>query len=239
MRTSDPVARSRWLIAAALGIACAGCLALLTLRTRRTEYFALSFVKNLFLAALPFPLAWVCDSLERHDHARLALIPGAAWLAFFPNAPYLVTDVIHLRPSKSVPLWFEGVTFAAFGATGLLLAYVSLYLVQSAVRRRFGERWSFLFAAGSLLACGYGVYLGRIERWNSWDVVGRPAELASSVRSHLLRPLHNLDAVLLTGFIAVFLLVGYGIITAFAAMIVADDREAVSAAASSESDTRA
>jgi uncharacterized membrane protein len=221
----DAVARSRWYIAIALGIACLGCLGLLGLRSAKTEYFTRGFIWNLFLAAIPFPLAWFTDVLERASFPKLSVIPALGWLAFFPNAPYLVTDVVHLGRSKRVPLWFDGITFGAFGATGLLLGFVSLYLVQSAVRRRLGAVRSYAFAVVSLLLCSYGLYLGRIERWNSWDVVGRPGALANSVKSHFLSPIRNIEVLAITGVIALVLTAGYAIVATFAHLVVMDDRE--------------
>jgi uncharacterized membrane protein len=219
------VARSRWYVAIALGVACLGCLGLLALRSAKTDYFNTGFIWNLFLAAIPFPFAWMVDVVERADHPRLAILPGLLWLAFLPNAPYLVTDVVHLGRSKRVPIWFDGITFGAFGATGLLLGFVSLYLVQSAVRRRLGSGWSITFAVSALILCSYGLYLGRIERWNSWDVVGRPGALANNVKDHFLRPVANLQVLLITVLMSVVLLVGYAIVAAFAHLVVTDDRQ--------------
>ncbi len=234
----SPVARSRWYVAIALGVACLGCLGLLALRTAKTAFFTQGFLWNLFLAAVPFPLAWLVDVLERGDHPRLAIIPGLGWLAFFPNAPYLVTDVVHLGGSRRVPLWFDGVTFGAFGATGLLLGFVSLYLVQSSVRRRLGATRSYLFAVVALFLCSYGLYLGRIERWNSWDVVNRPGELARTVSSHIFKPIRNLEVLALTGVIALVLFTGYGIIATFAHLVVSDDRERRTTTLNGQNDPR-
>jgi len=121
---------------------------------------------------------------------------GALWLAFFPNAPYIVTDFVHLSRDSLSPLWFDGLTICSFAATGLLLGLGSLYLVQSAVRRELG----WLVVAASLLLGSIGIYLGRFVRLNSWDFVTNPHYVAYVVRLRLADPFGNprLIAVVVT-----------------------------------------
>ena len=113
---------------------------------------------------------------------------GAAWLAFFPNAPYLVTDLIHLRTRAFVPVWYDAIMVFAFALTGLCLAFLSLWLVHRLVERRLGKAAGWLFVAVVAGLSGFGVYLGRYPRWNSWDVVTRPGELMADVAAHVQRP---------------------------------------------------
>lgn len=182
-------------------------------------------VWNLFLAAIPFPLAWVVDVLTIRGRKLLAVPFGIGWLLFFPNSPYLVTDLLHLRKVRGVPLWFDALVYGAFAITGVLLGYVSLYLVQISVRRSMGWIWSALLAFASIGLGGYGLYLGRVERWNSWDVVGRPGVLAQSVSGQLRNPSQYPDAWKYSFAFAVFLVAGYLVLWAFIAVVVADDRD--------------
>jgi uncharacterized membrane protein len=149
---------------------------------------------------------------------------GIAWLLFFPNAPYLVTDLIHLEDVDGVPLWFDALVFGAFAVTGVLLGYVSLYLIQISIRRRFGNVVAAAVALASIGLGGYGLYLGRVERWNSWDVLGRPGVLARAVTGHLTNPRSNPGAWKYSFAFAVFLVAGYLVLWAFVVVIVADER---------------
>jgi uncharacterized membrane protein len=221
------VAQSRWLIALVLLTACAGCLGMLVLRGRVSGSFQMRYlVWNLFLAAVPFPFAWIADGMGRRGvKGPWILWPILLWLLFFPNAPYLVTDLIHLEPTRAIPLWFDGLVFFAFAATGLLLAFASLYLVQAVIARRRGTAAGWVVAAVAISLGAYGIYLGRVERWNSWDVVTNPKSLASSVRNQVADPLSNRQAVVITVGFALFMGAVYGTLRAFAFLVTVDAAE--------------
>lgn len=212
-------------MALALGSCCLGCVGLLWVRQGTSRAAGMgSLVWNLFLAAFPFPLAWGVDALTRRGRDWAAFPIGVAWLLFFPNAPYLVTDLIHLKEVDGVPLWFDALVFGAFAVTGVLLGYVSLYLMQISIRRRFGNVVAAAVALGSIGLGGYGLYLGRVERWNSWDALGRPGVLARAVTGHLTNPRSNPGAWKYSFAFAAFLVAGYLVLWAFVAVIVADER---------------
>lgn len=142
---------------------------------------------NLFLAWLPLLFALRFSGLAgrpRPPWLWLGLY-AVSWFLFFPNAPYIVTDLMHLRARSPVPLWFDVVMLMAFAWTGLLLGYFSLFLMQEVVRRRQGTVWSWCGALGMLALGSFGIYLGRFARWNSWDVLARPLGLADDLISRI------------------------------------------------------
>ncbi len=150
----------------------------------RFAYFFL--VWNLFLAWMPYWLALAAWNLR--EKPAYALTFGGLWLLFLPNAPYLITDFIHLYPKHGVPVWYDSLMIFSFALTGLALGLVSLYLMQSVVIRWFGARLSWLFVAGALLLSGFGVYVGRFLRWNSWDLFANPLTLLRDMAHNLLTP---------------------------------------------------
>jgi uncharacterized membrane protein len=164
---------------------------------------------NLFLAWVPFVLAIVIYDRHRAGARATALLPLAAlWLLFLPNAPYIVTDFRHLEQSTRVPVWLDIVVIGAPAWTGLLLGFLSLYLVQAVVRRSAGEfaGWAAVMVALSLAS--FGVYLGGVLRWNSWDVLLDPTLVRQA--GYLLTNSHAMAmTVLLTGFLWVTYLVVY------------------------------
>lgn len=168
----------------ALVFASVICLAMLASRTVFAQRWDLGFYPwNLVLAWIPLLLAWRIYGLRARRSPRYGLLAGCAvlWFFFFPNAAYIVTDLVHLKTRAPVPKWFDLVMMVSFAWTGLCLGYFSLYLLQEVVRGWRGPRWGWRFAVVMLALSSFGIYLGRFQRWNSWDVVVRPLGLAGDV----------------------------------------------------------
>lgn len=136
------------------------------------------------------------------------------WLAFFPNAPYIMTDFQHLANSSSdAPLWFDVILLIWFSWTGLLLGIVSLYFMQEIVRKNFGKLLGWVFTFSVSLLSSIGIYLGRFLRWNSWDILNNPIQILRE-SWHLLRDL-NKGAVGFTALFTAFFLFVYLTLYAF------------------------
>jgi uncharacterized membrane protein len=143
-------------------------------------------VWNLILAWLPMLLVLVVYDRYRRGTALIRLAPLAAlWLLFLPNAPYIVTDFVHLSASTPAPLWFDGVELSAFAWTGMLLGFASLYLMHAVARHRFGGAVGWIGVLGVLALVSAGVYLGRVKRWNSWDLLTQPGSMLAQLHAHL------------------------------------------------------
>ncbi|MDX2282929.1 MAG: DUF1361 domain-containing protein [Bacteroidia bacterium] len=154
---------------------------------------------NLFLAWIPWLIsAW----LVRRPRPLLLLVPAlAAWLLFFPNAPYILTDLVHFRKYNRVPQWYDLSLILAFAWAGLLAGLNSLEHIHGLLRSRWGSRPAWLAAAVLLLLAAYGVYLGRYGRRNSWEVLTEPESLLGEAAAPLLDPQTHLSAL---GFSVVF-----------------------------------
>jgi uncharacterized membrane protein len=142
-------------------------------------------VWNLFLAVIPAAAAVLLRKASR-PFAHVAWF--AVWLLFLPNAPYIITDLVHLRPRPPIPLWYDVALLISCGGTGLLLGYSSLADVQSVIAKRFGRTLAWITAAGALLLSGFGIYLGRFLRWNSWDALSHPFALLADIAHRVIHP---------------------------------------------------
>lgn len=173
------------------------CVALVLVRFARsgsTEYTAL--IWNLVLAWIPFMLAvGVYDRWRRRRAGLVLLALAALWLLFFPNAPYMVTDFVHLKQRDEAPYWYDAVTVAAFAWTGLLLGFGSLFLMQTVVRQWRGVLSGWIFAGAALALGSVGIYLGRILRLNSWDAVEDPSLLPRIVHEVARDPFSYTEAI--------------------------------------------
>ena len=112
----------------------------------------LFFFWNLFLAWVPVGAALLFYGLAARQSRSWTLLFGVAiiWFLFFPNAPYIVTDIVHLRETPPVPYWYDIICVMAFAQTGLFLGYLSLYLMQEVIRAWMGRWVGWLFALAML-----------------------------------------------------------------------------------------
>ncbi|MBE9064522.1 DUF1361 domain-containing protein [cf. Phormidesmis sp. LEGE 11477] len=167
---------------------------------------------NTFLALIPLVLSlWLfrfsdvpfeardCSSADSLNTPlgirRLSWWLGCAlFIAFLPNAPYVLTDIIHLvsfiQSGASLPtivliLIPQYLIFMLIGTEAYVLSLINLgrYLVK-----RGWRQWVLAAELTLHLLCAIGIYLGRFPRFNSWDIVTGPQRLVLYVLRDLLRP---------------------------------------------------
>jgi uncharacterized membrane protein len=185
---------------------------LYSLRVIQSYSFAYTnLIWNLFLAWLPLLFSlWAAALYTSHPDRRwLIVFPGVLWLLFFPNAPYIITDFLHLKERPGIPIWFDILMLAAFAWTGFFLAIASLRTMQLMVKNHLGWFLSWIFAGIVLTLASIGIYLGRFSRWNSWDIFFSPTEILSDVIVRVVNPLSNLNFYGFTSIISVFLIICY------------------------------
>ncbi|MFN8346228.1 MAG: DUF1361 domain-containing protein [Spirosomataceae bacterium] len=163
---------------------------------------------NLFLAWIPLGLAYFTEDLwQRLLIGKRGVVIGVSvWLLFFPNAPYIITDLIHLRAAPESLVWYDALMNFSFALAGLLTGFYSLLRVQRLVEKIWNQFSAWIVVSGSLVLSSYGVYLGRFGRWNSWDILTHPFSLARYSFSKLYDPL----AIQLTLAFSFAMLVIYG-----------------------------
>ncbi len=161
-------------------------------------------VWNLALAWMPVLFAAGFATV----HRRGWLIPlGVAWLAFLPNSPYLMTDMVHL--TEGVELWRHVLQFGVAAWTGIILGVVSLNLVHRRLEREFGAAVGWLAVVVSIGLCALGVVIGRFQRWNSWDLLTRPDAVAATTLDWVRAPLADVQSTGVALAIAAFFGLAY------------------------------
>jgi uncharacterized membrane protein len=166
---------------------------------------------NLFLAWLPLVFALLACDEHRAETRRGWRFLGfaGAWLLFFPNAPYIFTDLIHLTNRFLYHFWIDLTLILICAFTGLVIGFVSLYLMQGIVSRIYGRMTSWLFVAAMVGLSSFGVYLGRFLRFNSWDIFTKPAKLYDGIGSWASDPLSSPITIAFPILFAAFLFTAY------------------------------
>jgi uncharacterized membrane protein len=210
-----------------LFVASLFCIALVFVRNAHTGDVNFRYlIWNLFLAWIPFGLAvFVYDRWRRRRGGMLLLVLGALWLLFFPNAPYIATDVVHLQHDPLSPYWYDAVTIAAFAWMGVLLGFASLYLMQTVVRQWRGVVAGWIFAFVAIGLGSLGIYLGRVLRLNSWDAVEHPSVLPRILHAAARNPFAYQEAVAVTLLFTLTLSFAYFLLYNFAAVSLELDAE--------------
>lgn len=192
-------------------------------RYRGTQATFLFLIWNLFLAWIPYWVALSIDFFNRQAslteggtkkpfrQIKLATVLTMLflWLLFFPNAPYILTDLLHLHRREMVPHWFDVMLFITFAWTGLMLGYASLFEVQRFLSRYFSEKIAWLAVSIAIFLGGFGVFMGRFQRWNSWDIVHHPFKIIRQEIQVLTHPLQYLETLGLAAVLSGFMLLGY------------------------------
>ncbi|MEO8711828.1 MAG: DUF1361 domain-containing protein, partial [Parafilimonas sp.] len=158
---------------------------------------------NLFLALIPVYFSGLLLKQKTLNYKSILLL--GLWLLFLPNAPYLVTDIFHFEARPPVPLWFDLMLVVSGAWNGILLCMISLFRVEKFLNTRCKTKYTEAIIFLLLIFCGYGIYIGRYLRYNSWDVVTDPVNILRSSSHHIYHPFQNLNVWVFTFVFAFFL----------------------------------
>jgi uncharacterized membrane protein len=149
-------------------------------------------VWNLFLAWIPFIISSSFKRIVKIKKWK-QLFVFSTWLLFFPNALYIITDLIHLDLETTVPKWFDAILLFTSCITGLMMAFISLIRVEKYLAYHFSNRIVNVQIVFILFLASFGVYLGRFLRWNSWDIISNPFDLLISIVQRFVFPFQHLQ----------------------------------------------
>jgi uncharacterized membrane protein len=161
---------------------------------------------NLFLAWIPMMVSF---RLNATAHKGASWLLFAVWLLFFPNCPYILTDLFHLETKPLIPLWFDLILILSFAWNGLMLGFVSLFEIHSFLDRNFTKAKSWLLVLCAIALGSFGIYLGRYKRWNSWDVLMDPIDLVSNIFTIIIHPFSHPRWLGVTILFTLFLSIAY------------------------------
>jgi uncharacterized membrane protein len=161
---------------------------------------------NLFLAFIPWALTSIAIIYPKIQKTKITFfIILGCWLLFFPNAPYIFTDLFHLQLKTTMPIWFDLVLILSFAWTGLLFGFLSLWDIEQILSKSINKTWITLFSIGLLFLGSFGIYLGRYLRWNSWDIITEPFKLIYDIGDSVINPFEHPRTWGMTIFMGIFL----------------------------------
>ncbi|MFN8671146.1 MAG: DUF1361 domain-containing protein [Candidatus Sericytochromatia bacterium] len=154
---------------------------------------------NLILAWIPY----LCSFLFLFFQSKRFLIFSfpliIVWFFFFPNSFYLITDLIHIKRHVNNIHWFSVIMLFSFTWTGIILGFASLNHIFESIKNKTKFLEQVVFIESFIFLTSLGIYLGRIPRWNSWDVLSKPINLIKETLDIFINYEKNKEALIFIG----------------------------------------
>lgn len=193
-----------------LALFTAFCLLSLVVRNLAEGNTVYNFLLwNLFLAFLPLLIAWIIYFFLGKLNKVVIIIASFLWLLFYPNAPYMISDLIHVNNTNAMVLYDTLIIFS-FSMLALFYGFYSLKIIHFSYRQITSKKIAHVVIIVSILLSSAGFYLGRILRLNSWDLFTHPLQTMQMIFDHLWPINENPTTyvvILLFGFIQFILLI--------------------------------
>ncbi|HEU4718622.1 MAG TPA: DUF1361 domain-containing protein [Bacteroidia bacterium] len=184
---ADETKRRSFFLLVAFSLFCFSLTVARCIYTGRRMFLFLDW--NLFLAGLP----WIVSTLlvlhpGKKNKGIFSWLAIITWLLFFPNAPYMITDLFHLRTATDSPKWFDLMLVFSFAWTGIIAGFLSLRDIEQLLHSRLRGKFVRAVIGIMLFASGFGIYLGRYLRQNSWDMLSGSQNIFHEIAQRFLHP---------------------------------------------------
>jgi len=179
----------RQILFLAFGSLIAFAFSLLRMHITGTRMF-LFLNWNLFLALIPFGISVLMLRFKPKNWLTLLVLLGT-WLLFLPNAPYILTDIFHIKHNQTGFVWYDMMLIFTFAFVGVFSMLWSIQHLHHYLRNFIHKKivpWLITF---TLFVTSFGVYLGRFLRWNSWDIIEQPMNLGLDIAHRFIHPFQH------------------------------------------------
>lgn len=138
---------------------------------------------NIFLAFIPFVISYILLFLLKQNRLnKIIFILGFVfWILFIPNAPYIVTDLIHIGEIRAVPVLYDVILLFCSALIGMLLGVHSIFHVEQILKIKFSQKIASIVIFTTIFFISFGIYIGRFLRFNSWDVFENPISFIKGI----------------------------------------------------------
>ena len=187
------------------------CICTSLFRRLFSGYWSFFFLNwNLFLAFIPWALtsiSFIKPKIQQSIFGIVILL--VFWLLFFPNAPYIITDLFHLRVIRGMPVWYDTLMILSYAWTGLLFGFLSLWDIEQILGRKLPKPVVTVLSGFLLFVGSFGIYMGRYLRWNTWDFFTRTSEVLTDIGDRFTNPFEHMTTWGVTLFMGIFLNIVY------------------------------
>ena len=171
-------------------------------------YFFLNW--NLFLAFVPWALTSISFIKPKIQQSIMSIaVLLIFWLLFFPNAPYIITDLFHLRGIGGMPIWYDALMILSYAWAGLLFGFLSLRDIEKILGRKLPRPVVTVLSGFLLFVGSFGIYIGRYLRWNTWDLFTKTSEVLTDIGDRFTNPFAHPTTWGVTLFMGIFLNIIY------------------------------
>jgi uncharacterized membrane protein len=191
-----------------LALLCAAASVFRCIITKSIGFIFLNW--NLFLAFVPWILTSILITKNIFQKSKIAvIIIMPLWLLFFPNAPYVITDLLHLHKIRGIPVWYDLLMILTYSWTSMLAGFQSLWDIEKILAQKINYVAVKICATVLLFIASFGIYIGRYLRWNSWDIIIKPGSILSDIAERFISPFEHQTTWGMTIFMGIFLNIVY------------------------------
>lgn len=185
------------------------CLILMLLRAEITQSIYLFFlIWNLLLAGIPYIITTYLATFRNFKTSKIkTILLLVTWLVFLPNSFYIITDLVHLLSSNEFFFWFDLILISSFSISGFIMGLTSIVEFEEIISEFFSARIVLFSIPIICFLCGFGIFLGRILRFNSWEILSNPMQLITNS----VETFFTTHALLFSINFGIFIYVGYQI----------------------------
>jgi len=177
------------------------------------KYSFVYILLNILLAFIPFFISYFLLFYFRKEKESVnnivIIIGGLLWLLFIPNSIYIITDFVHLGVVRAVPIIYDAILLFSSALLGLILGLMSISHIEQIIRMKFSKRITFIFIGIIIFLIGFGVYLGRFWRFNSWDIFSQPLTLFNSLGEIFRNSTNLVESLLYSTLFFIFIIIFY------------------------------
>lgn len=144
---------------------------------------------NVFLACLAVIFGYLAIQIKNEI---LKIIFSIFWIIFIPNTIYLITDIRYLSDqfiqSDLLIKFILIIQYLVLSLIGVISYFSALYPIEGYLKRKYKNLDLILLMIGVNFIISFGVFLGRVQRTESWDILLNPIKVVTDITKSLNSP---------------------------------------------------